>query len=109
MKWKDFVAQFNVDSRTPKIFVLDAPNKMFFEDDEVNQLGEIDSFLRDIVNGKVQAQREGIMGLPTRSWKAFRSLFPYSLVVLVATISFLVWFANALCCAGGIDAKAKEA
>jgi len=100
VKWKDFVAQFNVDAATPKVFVLDAPNKRFFEDDEVNQVSEIDGFLRDIVDGKVQAQHEGIMGLPALWLKSFQAWFPYSLVALLIAVLFLVWLVNVLCCGG---------
>ena len=108
VKWKDFVAQFNVDSATPKMFVLDAPNQRFFEDDEVNQVGEIDGFLRDIVDGKVQAQHEGIKGLPARSWKTFRAWLPYSLVAAVAAFAFIVWVINVLCCSEGAAKQEHE-
>jgi hypothetical protein len=53
VRWAAFVRQFNIDGNLPRLFVLNAPEQSFYEDPEVDEVDEIETFLTDIVAGKV--------------------------------------------------------
>ena len=116
VRWEKFVNQFNVKvEQLPRLFVLDgevgaydvlhvfsaaecstfdncpgvtpaAQNKKFFEDVEVDELDELETFLVDVVGGEVPAQREGIWGLPQRLWRQFMDYYPHSVIAAVAVL-----------------------
>lgn len=53
VRWAGFVRQFGIDGDLPKMFVLDMPISQFYEDPEVDEPDEIETFLLDILEGKV--------------------------------------------------------
>lgn len=55
-----FLEQFKVNS-CPRLFVLDAPNKAFWEDATVVEETDMETFLTDIVDGKAPMQRQGAL------------------------------------------------
>ena len=70
-------------------------NKKFFEDVEVDELDEMETFLSDVVLGKVPAQREGLWGLPQRLWRRFMEWYPTSAVLaagLVLVLGLGAWY-----------------
>lgn len=96
VRWDKFVEQFNIkQEELPRLFVLDAQNKKFFEDVEVDELDEMETFLSDVVVGKVPAQREGLWGLPQRLWRRFMEWYPTSAVLaagLVLVLGLGAWY-----------------
>lgn len=55
-----FLEQFKINS-CPRLFVLDAPNKAFWEDATVVEETDMETFLTDIVDGKAPMQRQGAL------------------------------------------------
>jgi thiol-disulfide isomerase/thioredoxin len=58
--FSSFLEQFKVNS-CPRLFVLDAPNKAFWEDSSVVEETDMETFLTDIVDGKAPMQRQGAL------------------------------------------------
>jgi hypothetical protein len=84
VRWAKFVKQFHIDSDSelPRVVVLDGPGRRFWEDKEVDEEDEIETFLGDIVEGKIPAQREdGIGALPGKVWISIKKWFPWSVGV----------------------------
>lgn len=76
IKWADFVKQFNIfnSASLPRLVVLDAPSEIFYEDSSVDEVDEIETFLHEVWEGKVPAQREGIKGSLTRLTQKVKSM-----------------------------------
>jgi len=89
-KWARFVKQFNIKGDLPRLFVLDYQSKSFFEDPEVDEFEEIETFLKDINSGKVPAHREGLTALPSKMWNKLVDAYPYSLLFLIPIV-MLIW------------------
>jgi len=53
VRWAGFVKQFNIHGKLPRLFVLDMPKGSFYEDPEVDEVDEIETFLEGIAAGKV--------------------------------------------------------
>ena len=99
VRWGKFIEQFNVHAENlPAVFVLNAPESTFYEDvATVDEEDEIETFLNDVVAGKVQAQREGFAGLPGRLLDAMQQYAPYSYIFIggnVLVLGYLLY----LCC-----------
>lgn len=104
VRWADFVTQFNIkQDQLPRVFVLNGETKTFFEDVEVDEIDEMETFLTEVVGGKVPAQREGIWGMPARWWRRFVDALPYSALLAVALLAVLLYG----CCMAGDDEHAK--
>ena len=61
VKWAGFVRQFNINGNLPRLFVLDMPKESFYEDPEVDEIDEIETFLVDIAAGKVSGDCDGLV------------------------------------------------
>ena len=77
---------------------MDAPASKFYEDPEVDEIDEIESFLKEISDGRVRAQHEGIYGMPERGLKLFMKWLPWSAFAGVIGLAFLYMFLKLLCC-----------
>jgi hypothetical protein len=112
--WKDYAARFNISpTQLPRLLVLDAAGGGYFEDASVDEVDEIDTFLRDVAEGRQPKQREGIVGDSKRMLEALLELHPggawgLALVVSVATTA-LVWGLVRRCSAGAPSAKKQTA
>jgi thiol-disulfide isomerase/thioredoxin len=95
--WGKFVSQFNVrHDKLPHLFVLDGPASVFYEDPEVDEQDEVETFLADVVAGRVPAQREGMGGLPGRISSMLSRHYPLSLLFAVPPLLLIV--ALVQCC-----------
>ena len=96
--WGKFVSQFNVrHDRLPHLFVLDGPASVFYEGGaEVDEQDEVETFLADVVAGRVPAQREGMGGLPGRISSMLSRHYPLSLLFAVPPLLLIV--ALVQCC-----------
>eukprot|EP00617_Octactis_speculum_P017045 CAMPEP_0185756766 /NCGR_PEP_ID=MMETSP1174-20130828/15176_1 /TAXON_ID=35687 /ORGANISM="Dictyocha speculum, Strain CCMP1381" /LENGTH=422 /DNA_ID=CAMNT_0028435875 /DNA_START=12 /DNA_END=1280 /DNA_ORIENTATION=+ len=86
VQWKDFVRQFNIYGGLPRVVVLDMPAEKFYEDSEVNEADEIDTFLKEVFVGKIPAQREGFKGSFGRLWRRMEAMGWYSLLLVVPLV-----------------------
>jgi len=81
--WAEFVKQFNVIGDLPRIVVLDKGGERFYEDPEVNEADEIETFLQQVFAGAIPAQREGVKGTLNRYWKRFKALGPSGMLLVL--------------------------
>ena len=83
-KWASFISQFNIEAGTlPRVFVLDAENSLFYEDPSVDEEEEIETFLKEIAEGKVAAYSDK---MPHRWYRKFVSYLPWSAILLVVGV-----------------------
>ena len=69
------------------------PNEVFYEDPEVNEGDEIESFLREVSEGKVKAQREGMGSTVTRFWRKMQHMGPGAWLMALPVVLLLgAWF-----------------
>lgn len=110
VKWSKFVEQFNVHT-VPYYFVLDAPNSKFYEDPKVDEADELETYLTDVAAGKVQAQREGMWGLPGRALKLANQYAPWSYLFVAANalvLGYVLYCICTGCCCGDDDDEFEE-
>jgi len=94
IKWERFISQFFINpDMLPHVFVLDGFNGRFYEDRKVDEEDEVETFLAAVADGKVYAQREGVLGMPGRLMIAiveldfeFLQQQPYLMLGLVAVV-----------------------
>ena len=75
-----------------RVFVLNAEASTFYEDKTVDEEEEIDTFLSEILDGKVAAQYDTV---PNRYYRKFVRYLPWSalgLVGIIVALYFLVRF-----------------
>jgi hypothetical protein len=73
--WAEFIEQFNIfNNELPRLVVLDMPKEVFFEDPSVDELDEIDTFLHEVYDGKIPAQKEGMKGSMNRFFSKITSM-----------------------------------
>ena len=78
VRWERFVKQFFITpDMLPHVFVLDGHADQFYNERDMQ--GQIETFLEDVISGKVYAQREGVMGIPGRAL-LFLQTFDVSIV-----------------------------
>lgn len=111
VQWAEFAQRYNISpEQLPRMLVLDAPRKVFFEDASVDEIEEIETFLDDIAKGRHPAQGEGLMKYP-RALLNFVTLHPQGIVVAVAAGGLLCVFLVVVfywCCCAASDDEAKE-
>jgi len=92
VKWADFVEQFNVYGDLPRLVVLDHPGEVFYEDPSVDEGDEIETFLQEVYQGLVPAQREGMKGTINRfigkvqsmGWRFYLMPVPFLMLLVSA-------------------------
>jgi hypothetical protein len=73
--WAEFIEQFNIfGNELPRLVVLDMPKEIFFEDPSVDESDEMDTFLHEVFEGKIQAQKEGMRGTVNRFFSKIKSM-----------------------------------
>jgi hypothetical protein len=82
---------------------MDMPAKVFYEDESVNEAGEIATFLRDVVAGEVPAQSEGADGLFGRAQAWFETLGDEAKALMVVGVVGIVVCIFSLLCMGDPD------
>lgn len=71
-KWAEFVEQYNIfKGELPRLVVVDAPKELFYEDQEVDELDEMATFLRQVAAGQVPAQKENTGGWQGAAWRFY--------------------------------------
>jgi hypothetical protein len=87
IEWAEFIQQFNVYGGLPRVVVVDAPAEKFYEDSSVDELDEIDTFLREVTDGKVPAQKEGLKSSFSRFFEKAKAMgFKFYLMLLPCLI-----------------------
>ena len=89
----EFVRQFNViPSAMPRLVVFDMPNEIFYEDIEVDEEDEIETFLREIHAGRVPVQHSnrGLSGTLSRFWGKLKSMQLSGVITLFGGVPILL-------------------
>ena len=80
-------------------------NKLYYRDEEVDEVDEIETFLHEVVEGKVPAHRQGGEGLMAwMEWFIQRLATPQVMILVV----ILVTVCGIACTAGGLGADRKK-
>jgi protein disulfide-isomerase-like protein len=98
-KWHKFLQQFNVQ-KLPQIFVLDVPQKVFWQDDSYNNNNNsnnnIRDFIRAVESGEIPEQTAGrkpngggIKGKIHQLESLFLQYVPWSVAALIAILALL--------------------
>jgi hypothetical protein len=92
--FSSFLEQFKVNS-CPRLFVLDAPNKAFWEDSSVVEETDMETFLTDIVDGKAPMQRQGALSGAQKILNVVGLGGPSGIYlvigIVVVILSYIVW------------------
>lgn len=75
VRWERFVKEFYITpDMLPHVFVLDGHADQFYNDRDVKDEKQIETFLEDVISGKVYAQREGVFGMPGQALLFLKTL-----------------------------------
>jgi protein disulfide-isomerase A1 len=95
-KWHKFLQQFNVH-KLPQIFVLDVPQKVYWQDDSYNGKMSIQDFIKAVESGEIAQQTAGrkptgIKGRINQLESLFLQYVPWSVAALIAIAALLLIF-----------------
>ena len=84
----------NIYGDLPRFVVLDSPKEIFYSDPSVDEVDEMTTFLSEVFEGKVPAQREGMKGSVNRfiakvksmGWRFYVMLLPFVGLVISACL-----------------------
>lgn len=94
IKWDKFLSQFSVTKENlPELFILDTPNRKYWQDASVSGIAE---FISAIQNGEIEAREQEKVkkGAVDTAGQLFVDYMPYSLIamfVLFGTVFYLAF------------------
>jgi hypothetical protein len=112
VRFEKYIGTLGLSPRDlPRLVVLDAAGGVHYDDASVDEVDEMDTFLREIVAGETPRQRAGALRYPQLVLNMFLRNFPLSLLVavpVVALVGAVLYFLLRMCFAGDEDEDEDE-
>eukprot|EP01138_Halocafeteria_seosinensis_P016517 gb/GECG01016848.1/.p1 GENE.gb/GECG01016848.1/~~gb/GECG01016848.1/.p1 ORF type:complete len:476 (+),score=44.33 gb/GECG01016848.1/:1-1428(+) len=92
-EWANYVSQFNISPNTlPRYVVIDPKDRGYWEDDSVDELDELQSFLDDILADTHPKQRRGLFKYPQKFINILNGYHGvnYQVGVVAGSIAFVI-------------------